>query len=210
MRARAPRLVVACSVLVGCLTACAGRDPGSGSDSVAPARPSVPAAFPEDRAERNAALRKIGVELHAALIAGDPTRVLVDEGALVDILDPTGATRAAALRVGVGARLSQAPSAYAPLHGSRFLGACVQGSRSEAAGRALHLAAEGWVFNRILVVAERSDGRRVASWIEGPFVYTNAGFTAIDLVRVEAPRIDHSDLEFITCDVEVGTVHHNM
>ena len=44
----------------------------------------------------------------------------------------------------------------------------------------------------------------VAAWVEGVFVYSNAGFKAIDLQRVEAPRWEHADLEIATCDMQAG------
>jgi hypothetical protein len=67
----------------------------------------------------------------------------------------------------------------------------------------LGLQADGWIFDRFLLIGRRPSGRRIAAWVEGVFVYTDAGFTALDLERVEEPRWEHSDLEIAPCDLSI-------
>ena len=86
---------------------------------------------------------------------------------------------------------------------ARYLGFCAQGAREEAPGQALGLPRPGWVLERILVVASVR-GTRSAAWLEGSFVYTERGWRALSVRRVEPPRPRHSNLELAPCDVESG------
>ena len=168
------------------------------------ARPEHPRPVPAAKEARSAAIQAFGEELHRAVGEGHPERVLFDDVAIRELLAPKAATRVAALRVGLGTRLSIREDAFASLRDSHYAGVCLQGSRLEPAGSPLGLEAPGWVFDRALVVGAQPGGRRVAAWVEGTFLYTNVGFGAIDLARVEEPRWEHSDLEIAPCDMEVG------
>jgi hypothetical protein len=167
-------------------------------------RPEHPRARPPDGASRAAAVRAFGKRVYDALADGKPQRVLLGDVALRQVLEPEAATRVSALRAGMGARLDFRPRAFGLLREAEFTGVCVQSSREEPAASTIGLREPGWVFERMLVVGEQGGGRRVASWVEGTFVYTNAGFAAIDLRRVEEPRWEHSALELAPCDLKVG------
>ena len=96
---------------------------------------------------------------------------------------------------------------YQSMREARYGGVCLQDARVERSGPPFGLRESGWVFDRALVVgvtSEGPEGRRVAAWVEGTFVYTTEGFGAISIVRVERPRWEHSDLELAPCDMEVG------
>src|SRR5204863_4678852 len=80
-------------------------------------------------------------------------------------------------------------------HGAHYQALCIQRARPEPAGGLLGLRQPGWVFDRVLVVAEEPGGGRVAAWAEGVFLHTDQGLGAVDLSRLEAPRRDHADLE---------------
>lgn len=133
-----------------------------------------------------------------------PQRLLLNDEELNRLLDPNAANQARALRPGVNQRLGVERARFRALNNAEFSGVCLQGAREEPAGGRLGLLEPAWVFERALVVGTQPGGRRLASWVEGAFVYTNEGFQAIALTRVEAPRWEHSDLELTTCDMEVG------
>ena len=147
-----PIPIGACRLLLGAallgaasLGACGGAPP-----------PLAPMPVPGDGEVRTRAIDETGQRIYAALARGAPTDLLVDDVGLRGLLDSQAATRFAALRVGISARLG---------------------------------------------------GRRVASWVEGAFVYTREGFRALDLTRVEVPRWEHADLELAACDMEVGILN---
>jgi hypothetical protein len=156
---------------------------------------------------RTRAIDDTGQRIYEALARGAPTDLLVDDVGLRGLLDSQSATRFAALRVGISARLGTHAVDFQPLREARYGGVCLQASRLEPAGSALGLRADGWVFDRALVMGLQPGGRRVASWVEGAFVYTREGFRALDLTRVEVPRWEHADLELAACDMEVGILH---
>lgn len=160
--------------------------------------------FPEERAERDGAIAHTGRRMYRLLRTAHPERLLLDDEELALLLEPNAASQARALRPGVMHRLSVESARFRALENAEFSGICLQGAREEAAGGRLGLLEPAWVFSRALVVGTQPGGRRLASWVEGAFVYTNDGFQAIALTRVEPPRWEHSDLELTTCDMEVG------
>lgn len=195
--------LAACLAALGLLIVGCGGTGGSGGTTPAD-RVEFTLPVPADREVRVAAMRDIGARLYAALSEGRPQDVLLGDDELRLVLAAPAATRASALRVGLGARLGLGRSDFGPFQTSEFAGVCLQEARLEPAATPVGLVREAWVFDRVLVVGRRPGGRRVAAWVEGEFVFTNAGFGAIDLRRIEAPRVEHSDLELATCDMEVG------
>jgi len=179
------------------LSGCAGASPE-------PAHPERAEPVPGNDALRRQVIGETGRELYDALARAEPETLLLDDVALRKVLEPKQATRFDALRLGLRQRLDLRPEAFALFRQASFSGVCLQGARVAPAGGTLGLRHQGWVFDRALVVGEQPSGRRVAAWVEGTFVYTNAGFRAIDLERVEEPRWEHSDLELAPCDMEAG------
>jgi hypothetical protein len=51
-------------------------------------------------------------------------------------------------------------------------------------------------------------GGALAGWVEGQFLHTDAGFGALRLDRVEAPRRDHADLELAICELRARAGDH--
>jgi hypothetical protein len=153
---------------------------------------------------RERAIVEVGRDILGSLTVARPQRLLFDDVALRALVAGETATRLAALRQSVELRLALRREGFESLRGAELGGVCLQGSRLERAGDALGLREDGWVFDRALVLAILPGNRRVASWVEGTFLYTDAGFGALDLARVEEPRWEHSDLELASCDMEVG------
>ncbi|HJL01430.1 MAG TPA: hypothetical protein RMH85_08645 [Polyangiaceae bacterium LLY-WYZ-15_(1-7)] len=168
------------------------------------ARVEAPARMPPDNASREVPLAEFGRVVYRSLERRDPERLLYDDAELDALLTPEEATRVRALRAGLGARLDLEPGAFRLFQQATPAAICVQGVHDEPAGGRFGLREPGWVFQRALVSGEQPGGRRVAAWVEGVFVYSNAGFKAIDLQRVEAPRWEHADLEIATCDMQAG------
>lgn len=135
--------------------------------------------------------------------SGHPSRLLVDDLGLRNLLDAPSATRVGARRMQVRQRMRATRDFASLLEGADYAGICLQGARVEPAGGVLGLQNDAWIFDRLLVIGRRPSGRRVAAWVEGVFVYTDVGFTALDLERVEEPRWEHSDLELAPCDLAV-------
>jgi hypothetical protein len=162
-------------------------------------------APPDGSPERSEALRVVGQTLYAALHEGAPEQVLFDDAAVNALLTPNAATRARALRAGLSTRLQIEPVRFQVLGDASPDAICVQGTRiAEPGDVQFGNQDRAWVFERALISGEQPGGRKVAAWVEGTFVFTDAGFGAIDLSRVEAPRWEHSDLELATCDVRVS------
>lgn len=190
---------IAALALILVLAAC-----GGGAQAVA-AAPRHARPAPIDTEDRRAAMDAIGRKLYASLSDGRPEQVLFDDEALRSLLETPAATRASALRPGVSARLAVRPEAFRPMREAQFSGICLQNARVEDAAGPLGLRSQGWVFDRALVIGTQPGGRRIASWVEGTFLFTDAGFGAIDLWRVEEPRWEHADLELAPCDMESST-----
>lgn len=163
-----------------------------------------PLPVPHEGQRRDEAMERYGKRLYETLGRGQPQSLLADDVELRALLTPQAASRYTALRMGAGMRLDVRPEEFVPFQQASFGGLCLQGSRLEPAGTPLGLSADGWVFDRALVVGVQPGGRRIAAWVEGTFVYTPEGFRALELSRVEAPRWEHSDLELAPCDMEVG------
>ncbi|MFW6049955.1 MAG: hypothetical protein ACODAU_02205 [Myxococcota bacterium] len=178
--------------------ACATAEPSSR------ARPEHALPMPDDADARRRVLARAGRRIYDALAAGRPERLQLDDMALRRLLSPEAASRASALRTGLGKRLAVRPAAFTTLATAHYAGVCVQGSRLEPAGSPVGLREPGWIVDRVLVAGRQDGGRRVAAWVEGELLYTNVGFWAISLGRVEEPRWEHSDLELAPCDMEVG------
>lgn len=169
-----------------------------------PARASTTLPVPRARHARARALDRAGARIFQALQHARPTTLLLDDRALTALLSPEAASRASALRLTTESRITAVLPMLGQLRGFRYLGICVQNSRLERGGSVLGLARPAWVFDRALVAGADGAGGRIASWVEGIFVFTDVGFQAVDLEGVEAPRPDHSDLELAPCDMEVG------
>ena len=159
--------------------------------------------LPQEEAARRAAVERLGERTYAALRDGRPESLVYDDIDLRVLLEPTGATRYAARRQGLAERIGPTEDAANLLRAAEYAGVCVQGARAESAGGVLGLREDGWVFDRVLIIGRQASGQRVAAWIEGTFVYTDRGFGALDLERVEQPRWEHSDLELAPCDLSI-------
>lgn len=166
-------------------------------------RPTTAVTAPVARSEREQAIVAFGQRAWEALRAGAPSRLLYDDLDLRELMEPAGATRFSARRASLGTRVGSTVDFESLLAEAQYAGICLQGAREEDAGTVLGLRARGWVFDRALIIGRRSGGRRIAAWIEGTFVFTDAGFGALDIERVEAPRWEHSDLELAPCDMAI-------
>lgn len=187
---------IALATLVAALAALAG----CGSSGARRATTTLP--MPAEVPARHEAMDELGRRLHVALAAGHPEHVMLGDDELRALLGSTAATRVAARRAAIGVRLGgDAQRLTIALDGTTYLGVCLQDARDEPGDATLGLRATGWVFRRVLLAAARPGGRRVALWIDGVFVFTDAGFGALDLERVEDPRPEHSDLELAPCDM---------
>jgi hypothetical protein len=167
--------------------------------------PTTPRLAPTSAVARRAALDGLGRSLLSALRHADVGRVFFDDLALRNLLVPAAASRASAMRLGASARLGErAPALRLALDGAAYVGVCVQGSRIEASGGALGLRAEGWVIERVLLVVERRRVGELAGWVEGQFVFSDAGFGAIAVDAIEVPRVSHAALEEPVCELQSG------
>ena len=177
------------------LAACAG----------SPAAPEVTRALPlpEASAARKQLLGEIGRRIYAELRAGTPERLLLDDLGLSRVLDSAAASSSAVLRArGVSApRPDELRAAFAQ---TSYGGACFDRARPVVPAGELGLLQPGFVFDRVLVVGREGGGTRVAAWLEGTFLATDAGVYALLLSRVEAPRRDHADLAIQQCDLADG------
>lgn len=193
MRSRGLReLLGRLTCLLALVTAC-------GPSVVAPR----PALLPSDQLTRRESIDQLARALFSAIQAASPERVLAPPGEL-DLLLPTRTrSRIEQERRHSGAQLLTLPGRPAVWSGASYAGFCAQGAREEPAGGALGLIEAAWLLDRLLVVADLGNGRS-ASWVEGRFLFTDHGWRALSLSRVEAPRAGHSDLDLAPCDVEQG------
>ena len=161
--------------------------------------------MPNTEPQRVAAVDAFGQRLFTALHDGSPGAVLLDDAALRALLTDDAVARATIHRSGLHQRIGNVEEALRfNFRNAHYVGLCVQGSRREPAFGPLGLLEDGWVFDRALVVAEDPRAGHIASWVEGNFTFTNNGFSAITIERVESPRQEHSDLEIGSCDVRAG------
>lgn len=170
------------------------------------APPPRPRSMPDDAAERDRLVMALGETAWTALSEGHALDLLADEEAASRLLDPSAAARLEERRPGFRARLGEALHQIPDqLAGATYLGVCAQDARDEPAGGALGLSERSWVVRRILVAGRiASTSRRIALWVDGPFVFDGERFVAVELENVETPRWEHSDLELASCDVSHG------
>ena len=184
------------------LAACASAGPATRA-------PTTAQPLPRPAAGAEQSLDAFGQKLYAALAQGHPEAVMFDDAALDVVLLPDAARRIASVRLAAGSALRVAADARALLQSATYAGLCVQQGRAEPSGGAIGLRAPGFVFERALVIGREPGGGAVASWVEGEFLNTDAGFGALSLERVEPPRRDHADLELAECEMRVGPRGHN-
>jgi hypothetical protein len=196
-RLRAPAALALCA----CLAACGGA--GATVSSSAARGPTTSRPAPDSGDERQSAIDALGQRIWEAMCAGDPARLVFDDLALRVLLDTAGATRVSAQRASLAVRIGSTDDFRTLLDDADYAGICLQGARDEPAGGALGLRAPGWSIERALIIGRKANGQRIAAWLEGPFLFTDAGFGAIDLERVEEPRWEHSDLELADCEFAV-------
>jgi hypothetical protein len=190
------------ALALACLAACGG---AGAAVAPSPSRegPTTPRPAPEDSDARQGAIDAFGRRAWDAMKAGDPGRLVFDDLVLRELLDSAAASRLSARRLSLAQRIGSTDDLPTLLDDAEYAGVCAQGARDEEEGGVLGLRAPGWTLERVLVIGTRPGGRRIAAWLEGLFVFTDAGFGALDLERVEEPRWEHSDLEIAPCDVAV-------
>lgn len=176
---------------------------GGTSLSVEGPDPQAPRMAPLSTSERSQALLQFAERAFATLQSSDPVALVFDDVALRRLLNSPSATRASAMRNGMPRHDGRVAVGFELLQGTRFAGACFQAVRDEPAGTLIGLKQPGWVFERMLLVGEEPTGR-VALWVEGEFLWTDAGFGALAIHGVERPRRGHADLELAVCDVDLG------
>jgi hypothetical protein len=178
----------------------------------ASARAGMPTAarpLPQDQATVERTLDDFGRRLYGALSGARPQGVVLDDDGLRALLRHEAAERAIALRRTAPGLGRITPQERALFSGARYWGICVQQGRAEPGGGPLGLRSPGFLFERALVVGQEPGGGAIASWVEGHFVNTSAGFTALAIERVEPPRRDHADLELAVCELRAGAYAHN-
>ncbi len=171
----------------------------SGSDGT---RDTFRQLWPQESAARESEAHELGRVLFDALRRGDRSSLLMTEDQLEQLLHPAvylQITRRRPLQ-NTGAGSGDASR----WRGTTYLGACFQGVRREPADTALGLREPAGVVDRVLVVGQRPDGARLATWVEGSLVRMPTGLRAIASFPIEAPRWEHSDLEIAPCDLAVG------
>lgn len=173
-----------------------------GACASAPRAPS-PRELPSDAAQRDDVVAGFGRSLYGA-VAGDRLEAFVANDRTRDgLLKPEAANRPGRSLVAgkVGPDAALAPSARALWGSAQYAGLCIQSGRLEPPSGALGLKHAGFVFERGLLIGREPGGGELAGWVEGLFVLTDAGFVALEIARVEAPRRDHSDLELAECEL---------
>ena len=159
-----------------------------------------PVTLPTEQPARGRKLGEIGRRVFASLQAGKPEQLLLDSLELSIVLEPDAVSRINVVRAR-GSDLPPARQLAAAFGGTEYAGACFDRARPEAPAGEVGLRARGFVFDRVLVAGRDAAGGRVAAWLEGTFLVTDAGVWALLLSRVEAPRREHADLALLTCDL---------
>ncbi len=172
--------------------------------SCGPARTSAlrPAALPSDQTLRRESLEQLARGLFEAIRQEYPDQVLAAPAELDQLLPVHTRSRIEQERLHQVA-FTRVPGHPAVWREASYAGFCAQGAREEPAGGPLGLSEAAWTVERVLVAADLGRARS-ASWVEGRFLFTDRGFRALTLSRVEAPRTGHSDLDLAPCDVEQG------
>jgi hypothetical protein len=162
--------------------------------------------MPDDAVERDRVVMELGQTTWTALVEGTAFDLLADEAMVSRLLDGSAAARLEERRPGFRARLGEVIHRIPEqLAGATYLGICAQDAREEPAGGPLGLTERSWVVRRILIAGRiASTSRRIALWIDGPFVFDGERLVALELENVETPRWEHSDLELATCDLSEG------
>ncbi|MFT3921342.1 MAG: hypothetical protein QM778_02285 [Myxococcales bacterium] len=172
---------------------------GCGSSLRAP----KPAVLPVDQTARRESLDQLARALFDAIRADAPEQALAPAAELDELLPSPTRTRIEQERRRPIHQAASVPGHPAVWSAASYAGFCAQGAREEPAGGALGLGGAAWLLDRLLVVADLGNGRS-ASWVEGRFLFTDQGWRALTLSRVETPRAGHSDLDLAPCDVEQG------
>lgn len=191
-----PAFRVPLAGLLLCLAACAGPP--------APAATTTAMRAPATAEARRSAALELGRRLYAAVGSGTVEQIVLDDPTLREVLQPEAAGRASVLRLNLGRGLHLPEISRTLLERAPYRGACLQDVRHERAREITGLRAPGWVVRRVLIVGQDSTGGHVAAWVEGTFVFTDGGFRAVLIERVETPRRDHADLQIATCDLRAG------
>jgi hypothetical protein len=157
---------------------------------------------PNDHTAWRMSLNTFAASMFSALRESELDPVLVAFSDLDAVLTPIGRMRVEHERAGHRPNLLQSAAARAWARAS-YVGFCIQGAHAEPANRSYGLRADAWIVDRMLVVAKRGRSR-TAAWVEGTFLYTDQGWRALSVSRIEPPRSHHTDLEVAPCDVEYG------
>lgn len=189
---------VACTCLVLIAAAC-----GGATSAGPPPRPTGLLRAPTSQSARADALRSFAERAFQTLQVRAVSDLLADDGATRRLLTDLAARRARGLREAQPRYDGTPVAGFELLRESTFAGACFQGVREEPIGTAIGLQQPGWMFERVLLVGQEPTGR-VAVWLEGEFLWTDAGFLAVTIQSPERPRRGHADLELATCDVDLG------
>lgn len=188
------RVIGMISVVVAC---------GGAQEQVTPTSPHRPRLPPASAQARERALYEFADRAFRVVQSGAPVSLVFDDAGLGRLLNPAAANRATLLRGAMLPDYGVPPAPFEALRGATFSGACFQGLRQEPAGTVTGLIEPGWVFERVLLVGREATGR-IATWLEGEFLWTDAGFGALSVLSVEDPRRGHADLELAVCDVDLG------
>ena len=166
------------------------------------ARPVQPVIPPDDKAVWRDSLDELAARLFSGLREGHLEPVLVKRAELDPLLTLNGQMIVDHEREDQALSLSLAGTANA---WATFVyqGFCAQDVHAEPAGSAYGLKRDAWVIQRVLVVARKGKNRS-AAWVEGRFFYSDRGWLALSIGRIEPPRSHHTDLEVALCDVERG------
>jgi hypothetical protein len=191
-RDRGSRWLVLSGLLAAALSGCAGR-----------ANAPRPAALPSDQVVRRESLEQLARVLFTAIRDQAPEQALAPSAELDSLLPLQSRSRIEQERFQRLGGLAHPGTSVSLWSRASYAGFCAQGAREEGPGGPLGLTQNAWLMDRVLVVAELG-GSRSASWVEGRFLFTDHGWRALSLIRVEHPRAGHSDLDLAPCDVEQG------
>lgn len=165
-----------------------------------------PRTLPDDEAARDAAVRALGESLWEGIARGDVFATLASDEQLEQLIDGEANTRLRLRRPGARARLGERMHTIPPqLVDARYVGICAQDARDHDEASGLGLREPSWVIARVLIAGRvAGSARRIALWVDGPFVYDGERLVALEITAIESPRWEHSDLEIGSCDVTDG------